>query len=105
MNLDGGQQQPSGHRQEDDARDADEHAAGNRCGDGPGRHRGGGPPLGLHDLRHTDATLLPVDDVPARVGSERLGHADATITLTVHRQVYPGMGREAADRFTALLEG
>ena len=36
---------------------------------------------------------------------ERLGHANATVTLTVHQHVHPGMGREAADRFVALLEG
>ena len=37
--------------------------------------------------------------------SERLGHATATITLTIHQHVHPGVGREAADRFAALLEG
>jgi hypothetical protein len=35
---------------------------------------------------------------------ERPGHACATITLTVYQHVHPGMGREAADRFAALLE-
>ena len=39
----------------------------------------------LHDLRHT--------------------HASGTSTLTVHQHVHPGMGREAADRIGALLEG
>ena len=42
---------------------------------------------------------------PCRSMSERLGHASATITLTVYQHVHPGMGREAADRFGALLEG
>jgi integrase len=37
--------------------------------------------------------------------SERLGHANATITLTVYQHVHPGMGRQAADRFAALLRG
>ncbi len=37
-----------------------------------------------------------------KVASERLGHANATITLTVYQHVHPGMGREAADRFAAL---
>ena len=31
--------------------------------------------------------------------------ASATITLTVYQHVHPGMGRQAADRFAALLEG
>ena len=59
----------------------------------------------LHDLRHTHATLLLPDGVPVKVVSERLGHASATITLTVHQHVHPGTGREAAGRFAALLEG
>ena len=40
-----------------------------------------------------------------KVVSECLGHASATITLTVHQHVHPSMGRQAADRFAALLEG
>jgi integrase len=63
------------------------------------------PVIRLHDLRHTHATLLLADGVPVNVVSERLGHASATITLTVYQHVHPGMGREAADRFGALLEG
>jgi integrase len=43
--------------------------------------------------------------VLVEVVSKRLGHASATITLAVHQHVHPGMGREAADRFAALLEG
>jgi integrase len=63
------------------------------------------PVIRLHDLRHTHATLLFADGVPVKVISERLGHASATITLTVYQHVQPGMGRQAADRFAALLEG
>ena len=63
------------------------------------------PTIRLHDLHHTHATLLLADGVPVKVVSERLGHASATITLTVYQHVHPGMGRQAADRFAALLEG
>ena len=63
------------------------------------------PVIRLHALRHTHATLLLADGVPGKVVSERLGHASATITLPVYQHVHPGMGREAADRFAALLEG
>ncbi|WP_434616487.1 tyrosine-type recombinase/integrase [Arthrobacter sp. A5] len=38
---------------------------------------------GLHDLRHTHATLLLAAGIPVKVVSERLGHANATITLGV----------------------
>ena len=63
------------------------------------------PAIRLHDLRHTHASLLLADGVPVKVVSERLGHANATITLTVYQHVHPGMGRQAADRFAALLDG
>ncbi|MCZ2860873.1 tyrosine-type recombinase/integrase [Blastococcus sp. VKM Ac-2987] len=63
------------------------------------------PVIRLHDLRHTHATLLLADGVPVKVVSERLGHASATITLSVYQHVHAGMGRQAADRFAALLEG
>jgi integrase len=63
------------------------------------------PVIRLHDLRHTHPTLLLADGVPVKVASERLGHANAIITLAVYQHVHPGMGREAADRFAALFEG
>jgi hypothetical protein len=63
------------------------------------------PVIRLHDLRHT-----PRHPVAGRrrAGEGRLGapgHASATITLTVYRHMHPGMGRHAADRFAALLDG
>jgi integrase len=63
------------------------------------------PVIRLHDLRHTHATLLLAAGEPVKVVSERLGHASATITLTGYQHVHPGMGREAAARFAALLDG
>lgn len=63
------------------------------------------PTIRLHDLRHTHASLLLADGVPVKVVSERLGHASPTITLGVYQHVMPGMGKEAADRFAALLGG
>jgi integrase len=62
------------------------------------------PRIRLHDLRHTHATLLLAAGEPVKVVSERLGHANATITLGVYQHVHPGMGRQAADRFAALLD-
>jgi integrase len=61
------------------------------------------PAIRLNDLRHTHAGLLLADGMPVKVVSERLGHAGPTITLGVYQHVMPGMGREAADRFAALL--
>ncbi len=57
------------------------------------------PRIRLHDLRHTHATLLLAAGEPGKVVSERLGHANATIRLTVYQHVHPGMGRQAAERY------
>jgi integrase len=51
------------------------------------------------------ATLLLVTGEPVKVVSERLGHANATSISTVHQHANPGMGRQAADRFAAVLRG
>jgi len=61
------------------------------------------PVIRLHDLRHTHATLLLQAGTPVKVVSERLGHANAMITRTVYAHVMPGMQRQAADAFGALL--
>ena len=57
----------------------------------------------FHDLRHTHATLLLKAGVPAKVVSERLGHATPGFTLNVYQHVLPGMQAEAADTFGRLL--
>jgi integrase len=63
------------------------------------------PPVRLHDLRHTHATLLLLDREPVHVVSQRLGHASPVVTMTVYAHVLPGSQREAADRFAALVGG
>jgi len=49
----------------------------------------------FHDLRHTAATILLSRGVHPKVVSERLGHADISITLRVYAHVTPHM-QEAA---------
>jgi integrase len=61
------------------------------------------PGIRLHDLRHTHATLLLVKGTPVKVVSERLGHANPTITLNVYAHVMPGNQKDAADSFAALV--
>ena len=63
------------------------------------------PKIRLHDLGHTHATPLLAAGEPVKVVSERIGHASATITLSVYQHVHPGVGRQAADRLAALLRG
>ena len=63
------------------------------------------PAIRLHDLRHTHATLLLQAREPVHVVSQRLGHANATITLAVYAHVMPGNQRQAADTFARLIGG
>ena len=61
------------------------------------------PPIRLHDVRHTHATLLLQAGEPVKVVSERLGHASPTVTLTIYAHVLPGMQAGAAATFGRLL--
>jgi integrase len=65
--------------------------------------RAGLPDVRLYDLRHTCATLLLLADVPAKVASERLGHASITRTLDTYSHVLPTMQRRAADLLGQIL--
>jgi integrase len=61
------------------------------------------PTIRLHDLRHTHATLLLQAGVPIKVLSERLGHANISVTLDTYAHVLPAMDRDAADRFGTII--
>ena len=63
------------------------------------------PRIRLHDLRHTHATLLLQAGVPVKVVSERLGHAQISLTLDIYAHVLPAMDADAADRFAAAVFG
>ena len=59
----------------------------------------------VHDLRHTHATLLLLAGVPAKVVSERLGHASIGITLDTYSHVLPDMQDQAVGAFSRILAG
>lgn len=63
------------------------------------------PPIRLHDLRHTHATLLLSAGVPVKVVAERLGHAKVAMTLDIYAHVLPAQDRAAATAMGALLTG
>jgi integrase len=65
--------------------------------------RAGVSVIRLHDVRHTHATLLIKAAVPAKVVSERLGHATAAFTIETYQHVMPGMQADAARVFEDLL--
>lgn len=65
--------------------------------------RAGLPNIRFHDLRHTAATLLLSQGVPAKVVSEMLGHASVAFTLQVYAHVLPSMQKDAAAAVQRVL--
>jgi integrase len=61
------------------------------------------PPIRLHDVRHSYATAALAAGIPAKVVSERLGHATVAITLDVYSHVIPGMDAQAASAVASLI--
>lgn len=59
----------------------------------------------LHDARHTAATLLLTQGVPARVAMQVLGHSQISLTLGTYSHVVPELATEAAERVGAALWG
>ena len=57
----------------------------------------------LHDLRHTAASLLLAQGVPARVVVEILGHSQISVTLNTYTHVDPELNRLATDRMEEAL--
>jgi integrase len=57
----------------------------------------------VHDARHTAATLLLQQGVPARVVMEVLGHAQISLTLGTYSHVVPELAEEAAKRMGDAL--
>ena len=65
--------------------------------------RAGLPPLRLHDLRHTHATLMMEQGVNPKVVSERMGHARVGITLDLYSHISQNLQAKAALRFDQAL--
>ncbi|MBA3744284.1 tyrosine-type recombinase/integrase [Sporichthya sp.] len=59
----------------------------------------------LHDARHTAATLLLLQGVPARVVMEILGHSQISLTLGTYSHVVPELAQDAARRMGDALWG
>jgi integrase len=57
----------------------------------------------MHDLRHTCASLLLAQGVPARVVMDVLGHSQFGITMNLYSHVMPSALRDAADAIDRSL--
>jgi integrase len=78
--------------------------------DGPVRRRAarawratGLDPIGLHECRHTFASLMIAAGVNAKALSSYMGHSSITITLDRYGHLMPGNEAEAAGLLDALL--
>ncbi|MDP9383347.1 MAG: site-specific integrase [Chloroflexota bacterium] len=65
--------------------------------------RTGLPEIRFHDLRHTAATLMLLQGVPAKVVQGRLGHSQISLTMDTYSHLLPSMDREAAESLDLLL--
>jgi integrase len=61
-------------------------------------------PIGLHDCRHTFASLMIAAGVNAKTLAAFMGHASITITLDRYGHLFPGSEDEAAGLLDAYLE-
>lgn len=62
-------------------------------------------PLRLHDARHTAASMLLAQRVPARVVMQILGHSSIQLTLGTYSHVAPEVAREASQAMSRALYG
>lgn len=67
--------------------------------------RAGLPNMRPHDLRHAMASYWIANGVPVKVVSERLGHANISITLDIYGHLLPNMQHDAADKMDAWITG
>jgi len=61
--------------------------------------------IGLHECRHTFASLMIAAGVNAKALATYMGHASVTITFDLYGHLMPGNEEEAAGLLDALLEG
>ena len=61
------------------------------------------PDIRFHDLRHTAASLLLLQNVHPKVVQERLGHANISLTLNTYSHILPSMQQTAVDKIDGLL--
>ena len=66
---------------------------------------GCGAGFSLHSLRHTHATHLLRLKMPVKAVSQRLGHADVNVTLSVYSHVMRGDDADLADAIDQLMTG
>jgi integrase len=67
--------------------------------------KAGLPPIRIHDLRHSYASIALTRGVHPKVVQEALGHSTIAVTLDLYSHVVPSLQREAAREMGAALFG
>ena len=62
------------------------------------------PPITVHGLRHTAASIVLAAGVPVIVVQQQLGHSSITVTADTYSYVSPALSMSAAGRVSDLLE-
>ena len=65
--------------------------------------RTGLPPIRIHDLRHSYASIALARGVHPKVVQEAMGHATIAVTLDLYSHVVPSLQRAAAKEMGAAL--
>jgi len=63
------------------------------------------PEIRFHDLRHTHGTMLLEAGEPAKIGQDRLGHAQVTTTLDTYSHVSADLQDRASAAVESFLKG
>jgi integrase len=63
------------------------------------------PEARFHDVRHSYSTAALKARVPPQVVSQRLGHANVGVTLSMYAHVLPGDDRQAVELVAASILG
>lgn len=67
--------------------------------------KAGLPPIRIHDLRHSYASIALARGVHPKVVQEALGHSTIAVTLDLYSHVVPSLQREAAKEMGTALFG
>lgn len=57
----------------------------------------------LHDLRHTNATLMLTQGISPKVAQMRLGHSDYSTTMNIYSHVLKSVETEAAEKIESVI--
>jgi integrase len=67
-------------------------------------YQAGLPPIRLHDLRHSAASLMLAADVDIKIVQETLGHGTSAFTRDTYTSVFPELAKAAAENTAALVQ-